>query len=151
MAAIRPTLPAVTPEALATCWAAVSMADCLSFMELLVSLRAGLSSTAVARVCSCCSSTLLTAALSCTEVSGAPSTPVAPAVLLSWVWVVTTIRRAMVAASLPASLPSWVKSASAEVPRPSWLWMAAAASLVLLPVAWLCAWTRVLSGLTTPG
>ena len=75
----------------------------------------------------------------------------APAVLLSWVWVVTTIRRAMVAASFPASLPSWVKSASAEVPRPSWLWMAAAASLVLLPVAWLCAWTRVLSGLTTPG
>ena len=57
----------------------------------------------------------------------------------------------MVAASLPALLPSWVKSASAEVPRPSWLWMAAAASLVLLPVAWLCAWTRVLSGLTTPG
>ncbi|MCJ0761997.1 hypothetical protein [Variovorax terrae] len=77
--------------------------------------------------------------------------PTALASALDCCWVVTTTMRATVPAVLPSALLLLVKSSNSETLRPSVDWSDAAADAELAPVLSTRAWTRVVSGLTTPG
>ena len=92
------------------------------------------SRTASASWGNCCSRLLLIALSICACGTAWLFAPVAPWVAASWVWVTTTISRASVPASLPASVESLVKSANGEVLRPSWAWSAAPASALVPPL-----------------